>query len=320
MKPQLNALTRIKGGLSGVLIGDALGVPVEFDSRSKLKHKPVRTMTDGGIWDQPRGTWSDDSSMTLCLVNSLLEVGYNPEDVGKRFVKWWREGYCSAHGEAFDIGITTREALTRVLNGVPSLQAGSKDESSNGNGSLMRILPAALYFSKVPQDHMLKAVTEISSITHAHPRSQLACCLYAIMVKKLLAGKEPRLAYQELCCEGADIFSQSHLQPELKTFDRVLKGYLLDITEADIRSKGYVVYCLESAIWCLLNNSGFSSTVLAAVNLGDDTDTNGAVTGGLAGVYYGQEAIPQEWLQNLARWDEIEPFFNKFAQEIHGGI
>jgi ADP-ribosyl-[dinitrogen reductase] hydrolase len=124
MNQTVDILSRIKGGLSGVFIGDALGVPAEFVSRSKLKNNPVRTMTDGGIWNQPVGTWSDDSSMTLCLVNSLIEVGYDPEDLGKRFVKWLREGYCTAHGECFDIGNTTGDALNRIENGIPALQAG----------------------------------------------------------------------------------------------------------------------------------------------------------------------------------------------------
>lgn len=318
MQLELSRLSRIKGGLSGIMVGDALGVPVEFYSRDRLKKEPVVNMRERGSWDQPCGTWSDDSSMTLCLLNSLLEVGYNPEDVGQRFVRWWREGYCAAHGEYFDIGNTTQAALRRIEKDIPALQAGLSDEGSNGNGSLMRILPAALCFSTAPQEGMLEKVANLSCITHAHPRSQLACCLYALMVKKLLKGLEPIVAYRELCTEATDIFSQSQLQPELKTYDRILNGYLPDLPEADIRSEGYVVYCLEASIWCLLNNSDFSSTVLAAVNLGIDTDTNAAVAGGLAGVWYGPEAIPQVWMQTLVGWNELEPLFDKFARCVEG--
>ncbi|MCL6478682.1 MAG: ADP-ribosylglycohydrolase family protein [Peptococcaceae bacterium] len=304
---------RILGGLFGVAVGDALGVPVEFVSREELHKKPVQEMTGYGTHYQPPGTWSDDTSLTLCLAESLVEAGYNLADAGKRFVRWYREGYWTPYGRAFDIGGATRRAILRLKGGVDPALAGPDDEMSNGNGSLMRILPAALYFAGSEVKVMREAVCKISCLTHGHPRSQLACFLYALLVRELLAGNAPGLAYEKMRERAPELCAKTALAGELPHFERILNGSLPGLPEREIRSDGYVVSTLEAAVWCLLNNATFSDTVLSAVNLGGDSDTTGAVAGGLAGVYYGYGAIPRKWLERLARFEEILALFEKFA-------
>lgn len=296
---------RILGGIFGVAVGDALGVPVEFMSRQELRKKPVSEMTGYGSHNQPPGTWSDDTSLTLCLVESLCEAGYDLADTGKRFVRWYREGYWTPFGDVFDIGNTTRQAILRLECGIDPVLAGMADERSNGNGSLMRILPASLYFAGSEDRVMYDAVCKISCLTHGHPRSQLGCVLYSLLVQELLKGGRPGSAYQEMIIRAQKVCEGSVIAGELTNYRRILNGSLPGLTEKEIRSDGYVVSTLEAAIWCLLNNSDFSGTVLAAVNLGADSDTTGAVAGGLAGICYGFSSIPQTWLEKLVRFDEI---------------
>lgn len=309
MKPE----QRIVGGILGVVVGDALGLPVQFLPREEVRENPITEMTGYGTFDTPPGTWSDDSSLTLCLLESLSEKGYDPRDIGDRFIRWYQEGYWTPFGEAFDIGRATREAMENLLDGVEPLKAGRTDEGSNGNGSLMRILPAALYFAKFEETEMIKRICEISCITHGHPRSQLACCLYALLVKELLGGKEPASAYNIMRKKATLLFAGTDLAGELPYFERVIDGTLPGLREVEINSSGYVVDTLEAAIWCLLNNQNFADTLLAAVNLGEDTDTVGAVTGGLAGVYYGYNSIPNEWLKSISHLKQILDLSKRFA-------
>ncbi|MGQ9533357.1 MAG: ADP-ribosylglycohydrolase family protein [Desulfotomaculales bacterium] len=304
---------RILGGLFGVAVGDALGVPVEFVSRERLRKKPVQGMTGYGTHNQPPGTWSDDTSLTLCLAESLVEAGYDLEDVGRRFVRWYREGYWTPYGRVFDIGGTTRQAILRLEAGVEPGLAGPRDEMSNGNGSLMRILPAALYFADSEESAMRAAVCQTSCLTHGHPRSQLACFLYSLLVKELLAGSTPRIACAKVRERAHEACANTVLAGELAHFKRLLNGSLPGLPEKEIRSDGYVVSTLEAAVWCLLNYTTFADTVLAAVNLGGDSDTTGAVAGGLAGVCYGYRSIPDSWLQQLARFGDILALAERFA-------
>ncbi len=156
-------------------------------------------MSGYGTHCQPLGTWADDTSLTLSLGESLVEAGYDLEDAGRRFVRWYCEGYWTPHGEVFDIGGTTRQAILRLERGVEPALVGPDDEMSNGNGALMRILPAVLYFAESEEEEMREAVCQVSCLTHGHPRSQLACFLYALMVRELLAGLAPAPACRKRC-------------------------------------------------------------------------------------------------------------------------
>lgn len=318
MNKNLKISSKILGGLLGVIVGDALGVPVEFVDRGTLTRRPVRNMTGFGTYNQPPGTWSDDSSLTLCLVESLCEFGFDPHHAAQKFVKWLREGYWTPFGVVFDVGGTTREAIANLEKGIPAAEAGPDDERSNGNGSLMRILPVPLYFYKLSPTEIFHYVLTASRITHGHPRSQLACCLYSLLVKEILENGDFHVAYHNVCKKAEELFRPLPLGGELHHFSRFLSEELAPVPEKDILSDGYVVNTLEAATWCLLNTTTFSDAVLCAVNLGGDSDTTGAVAGGLAGVFYGASSIPKEWIDSLIKKDDILALCHRFVRIIIG--
>jgi len=297
----------IISGLLGVSVGDALGVPVEFQSRNILQTNPVTDMIGYGTHDQAPGTWSDDSSLTFCLAESLC-YGYNPADAAKKMVKWFYEAYWTAHGSVFDIGISTQESIARLREGVSFQASGNKQVNSNGNGSLMRILPLAFYFTVKEHDvaQRFKKCEEISSITHAHIRSAIACFIYVEFAMQLISGKTKTEAYQFVRTQSlSDLTKIGISQKELDHFYRIFTIDISQLPENEIESSGYVVHTLEASIWVLINNSNYPNTVLNAVNLGSDTDTTGAVAGGLAGLVYGKEDIPDTWTEKIARKEDI---------------
>lgn len=297
----------IISGLLGVAVGDALGVPVEFVSRNRLAFEPVTEMKGYGTHDQPPGTWSDDSSLTFCLAESLC-YGYNPVDVAKKMEQWFFEAYWTAHGEVFDIGISTQESLTRLKEGIPFDKSGAKGERSNGNGSLMRILPLAYYFfaHSTPAPERLAKSIEISAITHAHIRSGIACFIYTDFALQLLAGKNKHEAYEYIRNQTLISLRENGIsETQINPFSGILFDNIAQRPENEIESSGYVVHTLEASLWALLNYSNYQDIVLTAVNLGSDTDTTAAVVGGLAGIVYGHHQIPPSWIQQIARKDEI---------------
>ncbi len=306
---------KILGGLWGAVIGNALGVPVEFTNRQELKKHPVTTMKGYGTFNLPAGSWSDDSSLMLCTVESLIH-GFDIDLTAKLFVRWYNEGFLTPWGVAFDIGRTTQLAIKRIIKGIPPHMAGGINEHDNGNGSLMRILPVGIYFALKPASEILNAAHMMSSITHRHIRSQIACGFYCLMVSYLLRGFEPEQAYHYAIEQSYIQYSEPPYLIELTHFERILKGNMQNLPEDEIQSGGYVVNTLEAGIWCLLNSHTFTEAVLKAVNLGYDTDTTGIVTGGLAGVVYGIDAIPNEWIKEIARKEDIERLFGDFVDTI----
>ena len=307
-----NRSNRINGGLLGLLVGDALGVPVEFTSRAERLADPVTGMRAYGTHNQPAGTWSDDGSLALCTASSLVEAGYDLRDTATRFVRWLDEGYWTPHGSVFDIGYTTRHAIKRLRQGVVTTEAGGQREQDNGNGSLMRILPLALRFPDLAVPHLLSRAHALSCLTHAHPRSQLACGFYTVMATRLLAGQTLHDAYVSAIELTRPTYSQPPFAAELPHYERVIGGRIADAPADSIRGDGYVVHTLEASLWCLLRHDSYAATVLAAVNLGEDTDTTGAVAGGLAGIVYGETGIPAEWIQTLARLDDVRLLASQF--------
>lgn len=294
----------LSGALLGLTVADALGVPVEFRSRAALDAEPVTEMRGYGTYNQPPGTWSDDSTMTWCTVESLaLRQTCDTEDMAERFVRWMTSGYMTPHGELFDIGNATREALERYrTEAVWAKFAGLTREQSNGNGSLMRILPMAFYTRGMEVGERDLLVAEVSSITHRHPRSILACRIYVEIALRLLDGLSAAEAYRA----GIAAINERYAGDEERSaFDRVLNGRLAELRCEEIRSSGYVVDTLEAALWCLLTTGSYREAALKAVNLGEDTDTTGAVVGGLAGIVYGEAGIPEEWLSQIAKLDEL---------------
>lgn len=305
-----------KDGMLGLIVGDALGVPVEFMSRTELMKNPVTGMREYGTHHQPMGTWSDDSSIALAELDSIRTVGtIDYTDMMERFSRWCMYGEYTPFGEVFDIGIATSRALMNYAKGIAPLESGGKTEWDNGNGSLMRILPVCLYLFErqkkvcTSENESIYVIHAVSALTHAHVRSQMACGIYYFLVKAIL---EEEGSLENRLQKGMDRAYQYYRQDlsnhrELENYKR-----LADLSEfkenpkEGIKSSGYVVDTLEAAVWCLLHSHSYKETVLMAVNLGEDTDTVGAVAGGLAGLYYKEEGIPQEWTQVLQRREWIE--------------
>ncbi|HEX2949643.1 MAG TPA: ADP-ribosylglycohydrolase family protein [Armatimonadota bacterium] len=304
---------RVLGGLWGAIVGDALGVPVEFTSREERRRDPITGMRGYGTHQQPLGTWSDDSSLLLCTVEALCEKDYSVERLAKFFLAWQDHGYWTPYGTVFDIGIATNTALSRMRCGIAPEEAGGAGERDNGNGSLMRILPVALRYVDKPIEEMLFMAHRISALTHRHPRSQMACGLYCCLVKGLLYGLTPLEAYRFMVDQGQRCYGSAPFYSEYGHFARVLSGKLADLLETDIASSGYVVHTLEASVWCLLTCESYEETVLKAVNLGEDTDTTGCVAGGLAGVHYSFPSIPQSWVDVIARKDNIDELIEAFS-------
>ena len=306
---------QLRSALFGVAVGDALGVPVEFQNRATRRRDPVTGMRAYGTHHQPAGTWSDDASLTFCLAEALAD-GYSVRQLADHCARWYEDAFWTPHGEVFDIGITTREALQRLrhLPQGASPLVGGRDEMSNGNGSLMRILPLAFYQPEASLPVRFQRIADASAVTHAHLRSALACFFYLELAAHLRAGLTPAEAYARLC-EAAPAQFEALQVPanEAAPFARFLGGQLALVPEAAIASSGYVLHTLEAAVWCLLRHATYAETVRAAVNLGDDTDTTGAVAGGLAGLCYGEGGIPMEWLAALARRADIEDLTRRVA-------
>lgn len=296
----------IHSALFGVAVGDALGVPVEFKDRSFLKGNPVVDYLGYMCWNQPPGTWSDDSSLTFCLAESLCK-GYALNDIANNFVKWYQTGYWGAHHTVFDIGGSTRYSIQRLIKGESPYYSGNMMEHDNGNGSLMRILPIALYLERESDlDKIYKTVKEISSITHAHFRSVFACFIYVTFALELLKNDDKRIAYRNMQSKVSSYIENKDFNViEINLFKKVLENDIEKYEEDEIQSSGYVVHSLEAALWCIFKEDSFDKTVLRAVNLGGDTDTTAAIAGGLAGLLYGFDAIPEKWIDQLARKDDI---------------
>jgi ADP-ribosylglycohydrolase len=303
------------GALWGALCGDALGVPVEFLTRETIGENPVVGMRGFGTHNQPPGTWSDDSSLLLCTAESLAENGeFNPKDLGERFVRWDRQGHWTPHGRVFDIGIATSQALGRIAAGTPPEEAGGADEQSNGNGSLMRILPVALWFGGLSSGALAEYAMRASALTHRHLRSRMACAFYCLLVRELVGGAGVEDAIFSASSSFSQIYAGSFYAAERPRFELLLdSGRLRSLPVSKIVSSGYVMDTLTASLWCLLTSNSLEETVLKAVNLGFDTDTTGTVAGGLAGARYGLDAIPAPWMQALARRQEVESLFMRFV-------
>ncbi|NLR65581.1 ADP-ribosylglycohydrolase family protein [Chitinophaga varians] len=308
---------QITGAFLGTAIGDALGVPVEFKTRSYLQENPIREFIGYGCWNQPPGTFSDDTSLTLCTAESLTH-GYNLTHMAHTFLKWYADGYWGAHDKVFDIGHTTQRALRRIGAGTSPLFSGGFEEFENGNGSLMRMMPVAIYLAReesIKQRYHI--VKEVSGITHLHFRSVMACFIYVEFLRNLLTVKDIQESYQIMQAAVNDFIIEQQFNPaEIRIFNRILQDNITNLTENDIQSSGYVVHTLESALWCLLNTGNYQDAVLAAVNLGGDTDTTGAVAGAAAGLHYGLDSIPVEWVQAVAKSAKIIELSQQFTDAL----
>lgn len=319
-------------GMMGLVVGDALGVPVQFMMREEIKNRPmglVTGMEEGGVYNMPQGTWSDDSSMALATLASIIEMhGVDLDDIMKKFVSWKEEGEYTPFGEAFDEGNTCSAAIYRYLENPDVNLCGSTGERANGNGALMRILPACLYYCANSNDsgdaqkkccnteEAIHGIHLISGLTHNHLRSQMCCGVYLFMVKSIVdffTGIEKNSGtlidiLQEGIDKGLKYYGGNlNNLAEMAYLRRLFQlDELKAVTEDSIVTSGYVIDSIEAAVWCLITTGSYKECMLKAVNLGDDTDTVAAIAGGLAGLYYGYEAIPKEWLSVIKKREWIE--------------
>ena len=300
------------GGVLGLCVGDALGVPVEFVSRSELKRNPVTDMIGYGTYNLPPGSWSDDTSLSLCLLDSLA-TGLDYHDIMQKFLLWLNDSEYTPHGSVFDIGNTCKESISRYAKNIAPLECGGTSEYDNGNGSLMRVLPILFYLHSIHQEDFplfndsFDVIHDVSALTHAHDRSKIACGFYITIAERLMNSTEIKSGIYEGISQALQFYSgKDKYRNELGHYRRIFDESFIDLPENEIRGSGYVVDTLEAALWCLLNTDSYESCVLKAVNLGGDTDTVAAVAGGLAGLFYGLAAIPQKWLCQIARLDFIK--------------
>ena len=297
----------------GGIIGDALGVPVEFTARNA----GVTDMVGYGTYNMPPGTWSDDTSLTMCLIENLIEEK-DESDLMNRFVAYQEQGYWTPYGEMFDIGIATANAISRFKQGIPAVRCGGNTEYDNGNGALMRIAPLAFSLSQETDfQTRKKEIERIAHVTHRHPRSTLGTILYVEFMINLFAKHSPldslkiavNTCREELACE-------KDYKSEFGAYERIFHLGLLEASREDIRSDGYVVHSLEAALWCFFKHQTFEGAVLEAVNLGNDTDTIAFITGTMAGMYYGMSNIPERWINALAAKEKILNLCDRFYEHI----
>jgi len=300
---------QIRGGIVGLLVGDALGVPYEFHdprdlpSLADIEFQPPRSFRRSHA-SVPSGTWSDDGSQALCLAASLCELGqFDPDDIGRRFVAWADDGYLAVDGRVFDIGITTGEALRNLRHVPQAIDAGPVGEQSNGNGSLMRVLPLALWH-RGNDAELIRDARLQSRITHGHVRSQICCALYCLWVRNVAAGIKTAWS------DAADVLRREIANDAVASHE--LDHAIRPGMSANITGSGYVVDCLRSAFWACEQGS-FEMVVKSAVSLGRDTDTTACVAGGVAGVRDGESGIPQRWKDSLRGQELLQPLLDRFC-------
>lgn len=310
-------MENIKASFYGYIIGDILGVPVEFSKREKLKENPVTDMIVTNRIYTRLGFWSDDTAMTLCAIKSITEkeeINYN--DMADKFLKWFRNGYMAIDDRCFGIGQTTMQALMNYSKSqdVDATKIGLVSERSNGNGSLMRSLPIALflYNKNISINEKKEIINNVSSITHAHHISKVGCVIYAIYIWCLIDEKDKVKAYTKTINILQGIYSNE----ELIEYERVVNGSVINLKEEEISSSGYVVDTLEASIWAFLTTDNYKDSVLRCINLGGDTDTVAAINGSLAGIYYGIDDIPHKWIDNIIEKDKIDIIIEDFDKII----
>ncbi|MEL3907805.1 MAG: ADP-ribosylglycohydrolase family protein [Treponemataceae bacterium] len=296
----------------GGIVGDALGVPYEFLDRGTYE---ATTMVGYGTYDMPPGTWSDDSSTTICLILNLIEQG-DLKDLMNRFLLWYTKAAYTSRGITFDVGNTTRRAILRYKLGASPEFCGDPEEKNNGNGALMRIAPIAFILRNVKSfEERVATIKKYAEVTHRHPRSTLACIIFIEILLHLFQGEDLEIALKKACTTCEENLKATEYKNEFAHYERLFSGEIKNAKLETIKSNGYVVYTLEAALWSCFNSRSFKDTLLTAVNLGRDTDTVAAVSGNIAGMLYCEkDKLPAEWINNIARKKAIDELLDKFYE------
>jgi ADP-ribosylglycohydrolase len=296
----METIERYRGSLLGLAVGDAVGTTLEFKPPGSFT--PIEDMVGGGPFQLQPGQWTDDTSMALCLAESLIEQqGFNPVHQLQKYLQWYREGYLSSTGRCFDIGNTTIDGL-RQFEKTQEPYCGSTDPRSAGNGSIMRLAPVPLFYAKRPLEAIAKSA-ESSRTTHQATVAVEACRYLGALIVGAVNG----VSREELLSERySPVPGYWEKNPLVEEIDEIALGSFKHRQPPEIQGSGYVVKSLEAALWAFYNSHSFREGCLLAVNLGDDADTTGAVYGQLAGAFYGESGIPQSWRSQLAYRQLIE--------------
>ncbi len=299
MAVNMKTIERYRGCLLGLAVGDAVGTTLEFSPPGTFA--PIDDMLGGGPFGLRAGEWTDDTSMALCLAESLVECkGFDPADQMRRYVQWWRSGHLSSNGRCFDIGNTVSAALGRFeRTGEP--YAGSTDSFSAGNGSLMRLAPVPMFYAQHPTKAIEKS-GESSRTTHGTPTAVDACRYLGGLMVGALRGASKAELLSERYAPVPDYWRSHPLVPQI---DEIAAGSFKRRNPPEIQGTGYLVKSLEAALWAFYHSDSFRDGCLLAVNLGNDADTTGAVYGQIAGAFYGEQNIPPTWRDRLAQRDMI---------------
>ncbi len=303
---------QIKGAIYGLLIGDAVGVPYEFNSPEQLpEYSKIDMITPNGFEKTypniPFGTWSDDGAQALCLLDSLLYKNkFDAEDFMNRICNWYQHGYMAVEYQVFDVGVQTATAIRNYMTGIPLENVANRDELFNGNGALMRVLPLALWH-KGTDEQLIQSAYAQSHVTHAHLRSKVCCALYSLWARAILSGSEINGGWDK-----AVKILREYYQDKTEDLEQLEFHIRPDEVGAHTGS-GYVVDCLKSAKFTL-QKSSYQDVIKTAISLGRDTDTTACVAGGIAGLYYGFETIPKEWIEHLRGKDLVEPLLHQLLK------
>ena len=308
-------MSKFIDSIIGHAVGDAMGVPTEFCIRKYLLKNPVKEMIGSDKTGQPAGSWSDDTSMEIATIDSFIQnKEFNYDDIMHKWEEWINEAKYTANNDTFDVGRTCLRAIRNHSLGTEPLKCGIDGEQSNGNGSLMRILPVALYsyYRKLDVNEIIKLTNELSSLTHKHDISKLGCYIYVRYIMFLLDGKNKNEAYELIKTLDYSTYDEY----AISKYKRILKNDIASYTIDNILSTGYVVDTLECALWILLNANSYKETIIATTNIGNDTDTIGAIAGSMAGIIYGYDSIPTSWIDKLMRRDYLIGLASDFEKEV----
>lgn len=313
-------------GLLGFAVGDALGVPFEFLGRNYVKkfnkgemygcdtHTRINSIWGSSI---PAGSWSDDTSLLIAGMDSIIKNNgnINYDDVMNKYFKWWNNGEYISCDEPFGLGECVEIALNNYSLGKPTLECGSKDKSHNGNGSLMRIFPFSMYciINNLNEKETCDIICNASKLTHGHEVSQMGCFIYTEFLKNIIETKNPKLSLENTTSiDYLKYFSRD----TILSYKRLLHPSFYKTPEEEINSSGYIVHTLESVIYSVLRGNNYEETVMTAINLGEDTDSIGGISGSIAGMLYGQKSIPQNWINKLKKKDYLEKMGNDFEKVL----
>ena len=314
----------IRNALFGQAVGDAMGVPVEFLSRAKVREinptemmgcdtpKSFHSLFGDTI---PAGTWSDDTSMTIAAIDAIISDGgdIHWNHVMQRFAAWASKGKYTPDDNCFDIGAACARAIGFFENGIPAINCGGSDINDNGNGSLMRIFPFTLYciFNRLDIFTTAEVINTASGITHDHAISKMGCLFFTLYMAALLDGQSPTEAWGTARKHD---YKRWYGQECVNAYSQLLNAKFKDATDTEIKSSGYVVDTLNIVMYSMIHGHDYESSILLAINMGYDTDTSAAITGALAGAYYGFESIPDRWLAKLRGKEMLDFYADNYAR------